>query len=465
MRLRGRVTLRARLLGGLLLIVTAVIVVFDVATLTAIRSVHTQRIDDVLNQLVTSQRQRAAELFTAAEQGHLSSARPSLVPTDYYVAIITNDGEVVDLSDPPETALRLPVDLTAVARLVDIRTVGSADGGTFRLRATTTEVGVLFAAASLRPVNNAVHELQVILMVATVIALAVLAVAGAGVVRRGLAPLETIAAQADRITAGDLDRPVEPQTPDTEVGRLGMALNRMLARIHATVEEQRDGQERMRRFWADASHELRTPLTAVRVNAELYEQGVLTSRAQIDEAMRRIRISNHRMSALVDDMLRLARLQQQPSSATGPVDLTAVLTDCLEEVRALDQDYCWVGRIQPGLVVLGDPDLLRRAVDNLLVNIRAHTPVGTTGTLLARADGDHVVIEAGDDGPGVAESAIPRLFDRFYRADVHHTGTSSGAGLGLAIVAEVAASHGGTATAASVTPHGLCVRLNLPTGR
>jgi two-component system OmpR family sensor kinase len=176
--------------------------------------------------------------------------------------------------------------------------------------------------------------------------------------------------------------------------------------------------------------------------------------------MRRIRISAHRMSTLVDGMLQLARLDQQPERRADTVDLTALLTDSVLDARGTDTDRTWTGEIQPGLVVRGDPDLLRRAVDNLLANIRIHTPAGTTGTVTAARRGDRIEIEVRDDGPGVPDSALPRLFDRFYR--VEHTG--SGSGLGLAIVAEVTAGHGGRASVTASAPHGLRIHLTLPAG-
>ncbi len=174
--------------------------------------------------------------------------------------------------------------------------------------------------------------------------------------------------------------------------------------------------------------------------------------------MRRIRLSAQRMGGLVDDMLRLARLDQQPPSRTEPVDLTAVLTESLRDTHATDPDRTWIGEIQPGLHVLGEPDLLRRAIDNLLANIRAHTPPGTTGTVTAHQRDDQIEIDVRDDGPGVSDDALPRLFDRFFRVD--HAGP--GSGLGLAIVAEIAASHGGNAGATANTPHGLRVHTTLP---
>jgi ABC-type multidrug transport system ATPase subunit/signal transduction histidine kinase len=452
-------SLRVRLLAGLLLVATAVIVVFDVATVIALRNWQIRRIDGLIDQVAGTHQGRAGEL--AAETGRPMPILPDLAPNDYYVAVVAPDRRVTPVAAPPDTTPALPADLADLARSGQIRTVPAAAGtGSFRLRAVVTDDGILVAAVNLRSVNDAVHTLQVILVIATVLAMAVLAAGGLVVVRRGLRPLETMAAQADRITAGDLTRPVAPETADTEVGRLGRALNRMLGRIHVSVEEQRTAQEHTRRFFADASHELRTPLTSLRANAELYEQGALTTSAEVDEAMRRIRISAQRMGGLVDDMLRLARLHQQPASRTERVDLTTLLTDTVCDARATDPDRTWLDEIQPGLVLHGNPDLLRRAVDNLLANVRTHTPAGTTGTVTAhQLDGD-VAIEVRDDGPGVPDDALPRLFDRFYRVD--HTGSdiSTGSGLGLAIVAQVAASHGGQATATS-SP-GLCVRIALP---
>jgi two-component system OmpR family sensor kinase len=453
-------TLRTRLLAGLLLVVIVVIVIFDVATVIALRDSQVRRVDGILNRIVTSHQERAAELVAAAERRQRPPpVMPDVVPNDYYVEVATNDRGIVALVVSPDGMPALPADLTDMARSGEIRTVTGV-AGAFRLRAVPTDVGILVAAVNMGSAMDAVHTAQVILAVATVIAVAMVALGGLMAVRFGLRPLDAMAAQADRITAGELTRPVAPQTPDTEVGRLGLALNRMLGRIHASVQEQQAGQERMRRFLADASHELRTPLTSMRANAELYEQGALTTRAEVDEVMRRIRVSAQRMGTLVDDMLQLARLDQHPEQRTGTVDLSALLTDAVSDARSIDADRTCVGEIQPDLIVHGDPDLLRSAVDNLLANIREHTPAGTNGTVTAHRRGDQVHVEVRDDGPGVPEAELPHLFDRFYRVD--HT--TSGSGLGLAIVAEVTASHGGHATATATTPHGLRIRLGLPTG-
>ncbi|HLJ98495.1 MAG TPA: HAMP domain-containing sensor histidine kinase, partial [Streptosporangiaceae bacterium] len=285
----------------------------------------------------------------------------------------------------------------------------------------------------------------------------------AGVVlamRRGLRPIATMASQADRITAGDLTHRVDCDRVPTEVGRLGTALNDMLGRVEAHIAEREASRELMGRFFADASHELRNPLASLRANAELYQQGALRERVQVDEAMRRIAIEAQRMSALVDDMLRLARLGQHPARAWELVDLPALIAGCVNEARAADPSRAWHVSIDAELTAEGDEELLRRAVANLLANVRTHTPAGTTAHVAASAVAETITIEVSDDGPSVPAEQISRIFERFYRADA--PAGRPGSGLGLAIVAEVAATHGGTATARPSNTGGLTVTLRLP---
>jgi two-component system, OmpR family, sensor kinase len=311
-----------------------------------------------------------------------------------------------------------------------------------------------------RAVNVSVGRLGVILLIGSV-AVGVLVFLGVTVVvRRGLLPIEAMAARADRITAGDLTERVSPEDPATEVGRLGAALNGMLARIQTFVAEREASAELTRRFFADASHELRTPLASLRANAELYQQGALTDRRQVDEAMRRIALEAQRMSGLVDDMLRLARLDQHPAGQFELVDLTAVVTGCCERAQIADPARTWHADIAPGLVLTGDAELLGRAVDNLLANVRAHTPAGTTAAVVAATRRGAVIVEVRDNGPGVQAGQLSRLFDRFYRAGA--PSQRPGSGLGLAIVAAIATAHGGTAEACLNHPHGLRMTMTLP---
>ena len=319
------------------------------------------------------------------------------------------------------------------------------------------------AGTNLKDVDATVDRVRLIVATGSA-AVAVLIFLGVGLVMRlGLRPIEVMASQADRITAGDLTDRVDPAEAGSEVGRLGAALNGMLARIEASVAEGAASQELMRRFLAEASHELRTPLASLRANAELYTQGALTERSQVDEAMRRIMLEAQRMGRLVDDMLRLARLDQHPARRHEPVDVSALAADCVERTRIADPQRTWQARIAPGLVAVGDEELLCRAVDNLLANVHTHTPEGSAAVITAREADGSVVVEVSDNGPGVPADRLPRIFDRFYRAGT--PAERPGSGLGLAIVTEIAAAHDGTVTAAASWPRGLRVTLAVPAWR
>ena len=320
--------------------------------------------------------------------------------------------------------------------------------------------GNIVVGTSLAPVTNTLAQIERIVMIGSAV---VLLLIGAGVflvLRLGLRPIEVMAVQADRITAGDLADRVAAHNPRSEVGRLGAALNGMLTRIEAAVREREASQEQTRQFFADASHELRTPIASLLANAELHEHGALTEPDQITEVMRRMALETQRMGRLVDDMLRLARLGQHPGQCREPVDLTALVADCAERVRITDPSRRWQVEVADGLEVTGDEELLRRAVDNLCANVLVHTPALTVGAIAVSASDGRVRIVVSDDGPGVAADRLPHIFERFYRAGTG--GSRPGSGLGLAIVTEVAAAHGGTAEAAPASPHGLRITLTLP---
>ncbi|HEY3903476.1 MAG TPA: ATP-binding protein, partial [Streptosporangiaceae bacterium] len=339
-------------------------------------------------------------------------------------------------------------------------TVTSANGDAqLRLRAVRLGGGTLLVTTSLAGVHKTLDRLELLLIIGSTCAFLAVGMGGALVLRRGMRPIESMASQADRITAGDLTERVDGHVASTEVGRLGAALNGMLGRIEASVREREVSQEMTRRFFADASHELRTPLASLRANAELYTQGALTEPAQVDEAMRRIVLESQRMSALVDDMLRLARLDQHPGQEREPVDVTGLVTECFERARITDQNRTWTAVIDDGLEATGDEELLRRAISNVLSNVRTHTPDGTAATITAGRVNGSVTVDVADDGPGVPEDQLPRIFDRFYRAA---PSLRPGAGLGLAIVAAIAQAHDGAAEAEPISPHGLRVTLSLP---
>ncbi|HWG63384.1 MAG TPA: HAMP domain-containing sensor histidine kinase [Streptosporangiaceae bacterium] len=483
--------LRTRVLAGVLAVTLIALVAFDFAAVTSLRGYLLNQTDSRLQQVL--------DLYHAGSLGPsglrrgarpqggpfrprppTQVARPGRGPVKqkvvsgpvllglprilgpFYVGTVSGQGPNVLVRAGNELVPRLPAGLRAVAASHRAHTVTSRNGHTsLRLLARAYPgAGIAYATTSLSDVNKTVGQLELILIIGSAAA-GLAAVGGAGwVMRRGLRPIETMANQADRITAGDLTGRVSPHDPGTEVGRLGAALNGMLTRIDADVHEREASQEATRQFFADASHELRTPLASLRANAELYQQGALPDRPQVDEAMRRITLEAERMSALADDMLRLARLDQHPQREQDPVEVTALVTECAARAGIDDPRRTWHVSIAPGLETTGDEELLRRAMDNLLANVSAHTPEGTVAAVTAAKRDGTVTVEVSDNGPGVPADRLPRIFDRFYRAVA--PSQRPGSGLGLAIVSAVAAAHHGTAEATLNQPHGLRIRLTLP---
>jgi two-component system OmpR family sensor kinase len=180
--------------------------------------------------------------------------------------------------------------------------------------------------------------------------------------------------------------------------------------------------------------------------------------------MHGIRNETSRMGHLVEDLLLLARLDESRPLERSPVDLAEIARQAVEAARAVGPE--WQLRVdapQP-VIIAGDAGRLRQVLDNLLANVRAHTPPGSTATVTVARGADQAVIQVSDDGPGISAEDAARLFERFYRADASRSRASGGAGLGLSIVAAIVAAHGGTVAAAPVPPpgHGAVFTIRVP---
>lgn len=450
-------SLRGRLLLALLTLVAVALLALDAVVYAALSSDLTHRTDVTLRAV----RQRVAQqLEQTPAGGTLGNDVRLLGASEFFLQLRRPDGTVRELvprlRDPDDAAPQLPDPLSA-ARGADPVTVGPASPGGPDYRLLVQKVpgrGTLVAAVPLDQVQGTLRQVLVVEAVATCGVLALLAGAGLWVLRRGLRPLESMARDADAIASGDRAGRVAPADEDTEVGRLGLALNTMLA-------AERTTQDRLRRFVADASHELRTPVTAVLGYADLHHQGALAVPEQRERVMNGITTEALRMQRLVDDLLLLARLDSAPVRGRGAVDLVEVVGDAVSAARVVAPDRPLTVRAESGAVVHGDGEQLRRVVDNLLANVRNHTPSATAAQVTVRSCAPDVLVEVADEGPGIPREALPRVFDRFYRAAPAHSG--DGSGLGLAIVAAVAQAHGGGVEVVSAPGEGTRVTLRLPT--
>jgi two-component system OmpR family sensor kinase len=225
----------------------------------------------------------------------------------------------------------------------------------------------------------------------------------------------------------------------------------------------------MRRFVADASHELRTPLTSIRGFAELYRQGAVRTPEETRRLMQRIESEGARMGLLVEDLLQLARLDQQRPLTIVPVDLAEIAGDAVHDARAVQPDRPLAIRLDDSLtevpVVLGDEARLRQVVGNLVTNALTHTPPDTRVTVTLSedpADPESVVLTVADTGPGMSHEDATRVFERFYRAESSRTRESGGNGLGLSIVASLVAAHGGTVQLHTAPGQGAVFTVRLP---
>ncbi len=382
------------------------------------------------------------------------------------------------------------LDSTQTATLLGLPTDGTVHPvdlgklGTYRAVAVHTETGnTVVTALPTADIQATIERYVVVEVLVAAIGLLLAAIGANVVVRRELRPLMRVAATATRVSELPLDKgavrirdrvPAGDTDATTEVGQVGAALNRMLGHVEAALAARHESESQVRRFVADASHELRTPLASIRGYAELVRRSDEELPGDARQAMTRVEAETVRMTALVEDMLLLARLDASQPLAQEPVDLAALAVDAVADAHAAGPDHRWslslpggdddelaadldddaaVAEVddEPSTEVLGDDHRLRQVLANLLTNARVHTPAGTRVEVAVSREGGDVVVRVGDDGPGIPESLRDRLFQRFTRGDAsRNRAAGSSTGLGLAIAHAVVAAHGGELSVDSV---------------
>jgi len=460
--LLNRLSLRARLLIGVFALAAVGLAAADLATYTSLRSFLLDRVDSTLEAGHVQVEHTAFPRSQASGGGpddHFPGALgPPAQGIDWYQVRalsggVVKSGFLVGGGSPPEVPARISVPEATTGpngERVAYFTVAAEDGSTsYRVRASVEPQfpnRVLLIATSLHDVFATLHRLLLIELLVTLGVLAAIAGLGLWVVRLGLRPLKEIEATAATIAAGDLSKRVERAEPNTEVGRLGLSLNAMLAQIESAFKARQASEEKLRQFVADASHELRTPLAAVRAYSELFGRGAARRPEDLARSMSGINRETERMSLLVEDLLLLARLDEGRPLEQKPVDLAEVVGEAVDAARVVDSRRPLDVSIEPATVI-GDRDRLRQVVDNLFANVRSHTPPGTPVSVgLHRVDG-RAELSVSDSGPGLTQAQAAQVFERFYRVDSSRTRASGGVGLGLSIVAAVAHAHGGAAEA------------------
>ncbi len=394
----------------------------------------------------------------AATRAYLTQRTGSQAGLDPVLLAAFTDGRVISNSDlrledaPENTAAKNPPASPTFSTIV-------VDDVTYRLLSVpiTSQgqaVGVFQVALSQAPATSTATRVAVALSAAGLLALALGVPLSYWATRRALVPLTTMAADAEEVTLHDPGRRIEYEGPRDELGSLADSLNAMLSRLERAYDDQR-------RFVADASHELRTPVAVVRGNVELLRAGALDADGA-DESLAMIETEAVRMSRLLDELLALARLESGTKRQFQPLELRTLVDEVAARGRALgEREFAVLGEC--GLWIEGDPDLLDQAFVNIVKNAIAHTAQGGTITLACSAEDGRARVTITDDGPGIPEADVERVFDRFYRAQGgRRDANGGGAGLGLAIAQRLIQLHGGEITAGNVSPHGARFTIELP---
>ena len=476
-----RWSLRARLLAGQIALLTAVCLGIGAATEVALHRYLLHELDNQLlqiNQRSSMMERRPPPPPPGSDRSVpvIPTPRPGPGPEFLdapgqpigMVAAVVSNGAVVKAGALNRGGDRDPLSANASHRLAGAAgarhpvTVDLDGLGRYRVVAGPgrNPGNVVVVGLSTRALQKTLARVALIFAVLTALAIAIAALAGRLIIRRALAPLDRVATTAGSVADLPLDRgevamPVRvadaDSNPATEVGRLGMAVNRMLDHIDTALTTRQASESRVRQFVADASHELRTPLAAIRGYTELAQRKRAEVPPDVAHAMSRVESEAHRMTHLVEDLLLLARLDSGRPLERQPVDLARLCADVVSDAHAAGPDHRWNLDV-PGEPVLvpGDDARLHQVVANLLANARVHTPPGSSVTLSLDAGRDAAVLRVADDGPGIPAELQSEVFERFARADASRSHKDGSTGLGLAIVSAVVRAHHGSIALESV---------------
>ncbi|HJP66355.1 MAG TPA: HAMP domain-containing sensor histidine kinase [Actinomycetota bacterium] len=472
-------TLRLKLLIAVIVMVFAGLAVADVVTYTSLKRFLFQRVDQ---QLVAG---ASPVKFALNNQGGGGPQFPgpatfatALLPPGTYGEARDADGALIRATEFSYGALELPHPALPQVMLPS-RAPDSGDPGFFDVASTagsslqyrvmvqrvplsTGAVGLLVVAIPLTELGTTLGRLLLIEALVTVLVVVGLGFVSWWLVRRELRPLAEIGQTAGAIAAGDLSQRVPARDPRTEVGQLGVALNAMLAQIEEAFAERKASEDRLRRFLADASHELRTPLTSIRGYAELFRRGARGRKEDLAKSLRRIEDESSRMGVIVEDLLLLARLDQDRPLEVAALDLAAVAADAVEDARAFAGDREISLDVDGPVPLVGDEARLRQVAANLLANAVVHTPDGTPISVRTRVEDGGAILEVADRGPGLSPEQVAKAFEPFYRSDPSRDRATGGAGLGLAIVAAITKAHGGTVDVSQTPGGGATFRVSIP---
>ncbi|HEU4999003.1 MAG TPA: HAMP domain-containing sensor histidine kinase [Lapillicoccus sp.] len=458
----GSWTLRSKLVASMLILFTVVSLISAAATVIFLKQSLTGQVDQQLQSSIS--RYRSLGSAPVGRSGPGDQGLQAYLSTDGSFASL-GTASSREPGAPPENLTETELGLLSSAGIGPNPTsISLGDLGPYRVMArqaiiTNPQTGQSFPAVvvvglSMSRQNAAIVNTALAVTGGVLLGLVIVGIGGMWLVGRNLRPLARVAATATRVahlplSEGKVDLvervPAQDTDTNTEVGQVGAAFNEMLDHIDNALTSRQKSEERVRQFVADASHELRTPLASIRGYAELTRREQEPVPQGVTHALGRVESEAIRMTALVDDLLLLARLDAGRPLDHEPVDLTEMVVNAVSDAHAASPDHVWQLEVPDEPVeIQGDPARLHQIIANLLGNARTHTAPGTVVRTYLVREGDEVRLMVRDNGPGVPEELQPDVFQRFARGDTSRNRAAGSTGLGLSIVAAVAEAHGGS---------------------
>jgi two-component system OmpR family sensor kinase len=481
------VSLRSKLTGLSVALIGLLLLVSSFGTVSLLRAYLQQNTDNLISSAATLLSQENPSLI----EPKILAKRLNLprLPSDYIIAVLDPEGNTIyrimasdsDEDELPNLSILnlagtaatagLPFDLDQHGGLgevtIDEHNSWRVVAKPFRNFAATVVVAL--------PNSANLELLRQYRAIGGGFGFLLLAISGLSIwltIAQALRPLREVERTAKLVSSGDLSQRLIERPGNTEIARLNRSLNSMLDSLEDSVSSRNKTVSQMRRFVADASHELRTPLVSVRGYAELYRQGALKKKSDVQEAMGRIEAEAIRMSSLVESLLTLARLDENQKLEANPVDLVKLVQEIVaRDVQGKQKIALTVltlggAKLPAGFAISAEVNesQIRQVLVNLIENAKRFSPnKGSIEIAIGQKTEDEVILEVIDHGEGIPKQLRDKVFERFYRADNSRNRDTGGTGLGLAIVKEIVTLHKGRIEVRETPGGGATFRIKLPT--